>query len=112
VSEALRRALDALERSTRALGDAVSERDPVALATALDTRVEAVEWLRSQAGPLPDEAAELMARVARDDEALEARAQESLATLREELAQLRTARESLRSLGAAPTRPRFVSRRA
>lgn len=105
-------ALDALIRSSDALGDAVASADPVALATALDARREAVEWLMAHRDALSPEVRAAMAKVAERDASLAERATESLGEVRAELAELRRAHGSLRALARDETPPRFVSRRA
>lgn len=114
MADILQRAVEALVRSTRVLGEAVSREDPVALATALDVRIEAVEWLQAYRGELPPEVRELLASIARADACLEKKARASLREVAHELSQLRTARGSLGRIANTNQEPppRFVSRRA
>lgn len=105
------RALEALMHSTRAIEAAIAGEDPVALATALDARVESVECLRQNRGSLPPEARAAMRSIADGDASLEARAVAALSETESELSRLRRALTSLHAFTPEQA-PRFVSRRA
>jgi hypothetical protein len=105
-----RRLVEALVRSTQALERAVESDDLIGLATALQTREEAVATLQ-RAEAIDAETRSMLASVGDRDRVLEVKARERLEHARTELARLRQARRSLRTArGEAP--PRFVSRRA